>query len=118
MTQEDKKLVLQDLSGRLMYRVKIQCPDLFCPSTMIIEELIAIDRDCINDNGISVEYVKPYLRPISSMTDEEYKIYHELITGMFETGVLNNFEILLDFFNSHHFDFRSLIKKRFSFGST
>ena len=111
MTQEDKKLVLQDLSGRLMYRVKIQCPDLFCSSIMITEELIAIDRDCINDSGISVEYVKPYLRSISSMTDEEYKIYHELIAGMFETGVLNNFEILVDFFNSHHFDFRGLIKK-------
>lgn len=121
MTQEEKKLLLQDLSGRLMYGVKIQRPDLFCPSEMITEELIAIDRDCINDNGIPIEYVKPYLRLMSSMTLEEKEKYHSLCYeeereefefGEWVTRVYYHDTIeSIDWLNTHHFDYRGLIEK-------
>ena len=58
--------------------------------------------------GIPVECVKPYLCPMSSMTeeeenewwqfDEEYTIVDEQIASM-------------DWLNSHHFDYRGLIEK-------
>lgn len=53
--------------------------------------------------------IKPYLFPLSSMTEEQCKEYHELIGGMFGTSALINFEVLEDFFHKNHLDYRGLI---------
>lgn len=111
MTQEDKKLLLKDLSARLPYNCRVFYEYVDDLDGKTYGYSLTLNTWCIDEFIANKAVIKPYLRPISSMTDEEYKIYHELIAGMFETGVLNNFEILLDFFNSHHFDFRGLIKK-------
>lgn len=45
------------------------------------------------------------------MTEEQSKVYHELISGMFGTSALINFEVLEDFFYKNHLDYRGLIEK-------
>ena len=123
MTQEDKELLLKDLSARLLNGV-------FCKLEGVerSQKLTKIDIDDFGETSFSFswknnkgshknEYVcslgqiKPYLRSMDDMTEEEYKIYHELVGGMFGTGILINLPILEDFLNKNHFDYRGLIEK-------
>lgn len=58
-----------------------------------------------NEKG---EYIKPYLRPMSSMTEEEKLMYEGLMIG------IDNISYMLDvtdWLNSHHFDYRGLIER-------
>ena len=66
-------------------------------------------KDCISVDN--VDKIKPYLRPMSSMTEEEKKEYDKLfsIRSQGET-YCENWE-WIDFMNSHHFDYRVLIEK-------
>lgn len=118
MKQEDKELLLKDLCARLPYGVKVAFfnEDL----TYHAEPKTLIQIECINNLGYShlededgnttiIEFVKPYLFPLTSMTAEQSKIYHELIGGMFGTSALINFEVLEDFFHKNHIDYRGLI---------
>ena len=52
------------------------------------------------------------------MTEEQSKVYHELINGMFGTSALINFEVLTDFFNANHLDYRGLIKNGLAIDAT
>ena len=75
MTRENKELLLKDLCARLPYKVKISIPELFTNKKQI-ETLNEIFKGKdglyrINDSGILIEYVKPYLFPLSSMTEEQ-----------------------------------------------
>ena len=102
MTLEDIKLLFLDLCARLPYGVIIEHPELFRPTLKVKEKLEGIDKGRINDCGISVEYVKPYLRPMSSMTEEESKEF----SNMEIVGYSN-----YDWLNAHHFDYRGLIER-------
>ena len=111
MTQEDKELLLKDLCARLPYGVKCKyydwCEDDYDEGTILgfeRKEYIVINGKCSN-----VEEVKPYLFPLSSMTEEQGNEYHELIRGMFGTSALINFEALEEFFHKNHIDYRGLI---------
>jgi hypothetical protein len=123
MTQEEKDLLLKDLPGRLPYGVKVKFK---------VNEVIAIEEKVIYNVDGEYSYItdgksyltldiikaffnnyldeiKPYLFPLSSMTKEQSKIYHELVGGMFGTGVLINLDCLIDFFNRNHLDWKGLI---------
>ena len=114
MTQEDKELLLKDLCSRLPYKVKVNHSN-----TRIPKEILNIDSNGIitvirkiEDNGddivfspCEIEKVKPYLRPISSMTEEEWKEYHNL--RYCDTSNADR----VDFLNAHHLDYRGLIEK-------
>ena len=123
MIQEHKELLLRDLCARLPYGVKVNIPDLVFSSKNNIEVLKEIfcgddgEFRC-NDSGMLIKYVKPYLFPLSSMTEEQSKVYHELIGGMFVTSALINFEILEDFFHKNHLDHRGLIPMGLSIDAT
>ena len=58
--------------------------------------------------------LKPYLRSISSMTEEEESEYN-LIQGLShwtaDDGKMENYAESIDWLNSHHFDYRGLIEK-------
>lgn len=56
---------------------------------------------------IVVDEVKPYLRPLSTMTEEEYKEYEELILNEKDEKI--KFCNSMRFYNSKHFDYRGLI---------
>lgn len=86
MTKEDKELLFKDICGRLPYGVKILCKgwdsDHGCEFTTV-EDLIGIDDRFIYTlwrgerdkhsivEPLSITDYKPYLRPISTMTEEE-----------------------------------------------
>lgn len=119
MTQKDKELLLGDLCSRLPYFTKVQ----------IKNEIVVLDSICdddgyrfnfIGDNkeGVTIEQIKPYLFPISGMTEEqkvEYDKMSELdidytITqikndSLIWTSGLNRFNWLL----KNHFDVYGLI---------
>ena len=118
MTQKDKSLLLKDLCARLPYGLKVKCEKYSFPVTILyggnIDEVKFIETGGIEN----ICAIKPYLFPLSSMTEEQSKVYHELIDGMFGTSALINFEVLTDFFNSNHLDYRGLIKKGLAIDAT
>ena len=125
MIQEDKNLLFKDLCARLPYGTKCivtksrteegQKGDVGRIVRVCLEGV-----DCIDNTVFFSEFgnFKPYLFPLSSMTEEQSKVYHELIKGMFGTSALINFEVLTDFFNSNHLDYRGLIKMGLAIDAT
>jgi hypothetical protein len=127
MTQEDKELLLKDLSTRLPYGVKCKAYDCINYPYNGDGFIIAIGQNYIettysSEEGIfPVGRVLPYLRPMSSMTKEEKKELQEIAVALSYNkddiiigAQINSFRQLdsvLDFFNSHHFDYRGLIEK-------
>ena len=100
MEQEKKELLLKDLSARLFYGVIIE--GLEHPEIMTIKHLAIV-------SVMSTEPYKPYLRPMSSMTEEEKKEYHELCDSYY--GIYFDSIDSIDWLNSNHFDYRGLIPK-------
>lgn len=117
MKQEEKELLLKDLCARLPYGVKCDINDNkpYTLSSISDDSDGTLIRFKEQKNGFNMEVylseVKPYLFPLSSMTEEQSNTYHELIGGMFGTSALINFEILEEFFNKNHLDYRGLIEK-------
>ena len=130
MTQEQKELILKDLCGRLPYGVKIQTPTNCWTSEEGICELKEIFKGDdglfrIGDVGALIEYSKPYLFPLSSMTEEqeeELKNIYYSYNGMFQYAErifdripfskMKYFPYQIEeFFNRNHFDYRGLIPK-------
>ena len=72
MKKEDKELLLQDLSMRLPYGVKCQAHNgtLICVNANNGIAVVQTDRGV---RQVLIVNLKPYLRPMSSMTDEEKK---------------------------------------------
>ena len=129
MTQKDIQLLLKDLSARLTYGVICQVDD--GAAGLNDGKLIEIDisKELVRFN---VDYwwnayiydVKPYLRPMSSMTKDEEKEYNSFIKGIEpfnsdfsaypkEYKFVYEFDIknYIDWLNAHHFDYRGLIEK-------
>ena len=114
----DKELLLKDLCARLPYGVKVNGVFLNYnkdKGKILYEEC---DKEFNYEHLNRYETLKPYLFPLSSMTEEQSKVYHELIKGMFGTSALINFEVLTDFFNSNHLDYRGLIKMGLAIDAT
>ena len=137
MTQENKELLLKDLSARLPYNLYVRVEEFNVPKNEAITEGFVgnylKDNRC-NDydaDGILNELadgcidIKPYLRPMSSMTEEEfveyYNIKYDKVTSRdkwerIDVGKYHNVGIIpideyLDWLNAHHFDYRGLIEK-------
>ena len=123
MTQEQKELLLKDLCARLPYdtvcQVEFKSDGKYESKNMILSGIFKDEAYFTIENGsvYSNDY-KPYLFPLSSMNEEQSKVYHEMIKGMFGTSALINFEVLTDFFNSNHLDYRGLIKKSLALDAT
>lgn len=105
MTREEKQTLLIDLCARLPYGVKCQTKNgigtLISIECSFGEELAYIDfgrseaeEYALNDDDI----VKPYLRSMSSMTEEEYQ--------EFGYDVLRYTTREFDWLNAHQFDYR------------
>ena len=117
MTQEDKELLMRDLSCRIPYGVIVnvyRMPNVKLTSVSWYDEVSVEDSVGL----YPISEVKPYMFPLSSMTEEQSKVYHELINGMFGTSALINFEVLTDFFNANHLDYRGLIAKGLAIDAT
>jgi hypothetical protein len=117
-TQEENELLLVDLSARLPYRVYISPVDCGKAILIGIKDGNPLLWDTIHkkeyDKPWDIEYIKPYLRPMSSMTEEERKEYELLANHCIVTSigfVHLEAQILINWLNAHHFDYRGLIEK-------
>ena len=124
MTQE-KKLLLEDLCNRLSYGVKCNVGEE-TPYT-----LSGIEIDDVNGhlfdfvekkNGLNMQVylseVKPYLFPLSSMTDELKEEYQCLLDNQYSFDANGNIFTLQDFYCKYHIDYRGLIEKGLAIDAT
>lgn len=134
MTQEDKELLLKDLCARLPYGIKFLRESWnyeWDQELSVIEVLEDIDKDgYINRTKVyNVGDIKPYLFPLSSMTEEEFtKLkeysglkYNQLDLASFQNDTYKCLDFYLsevpsyvvikvfDWLNRYHFDYRGLI---------
>ena len=58
---------------------------------------------------------KLFLRPMSSMTEEEKLMYEGLMIGIDNISYMLD---VIDWLNSHHFDYRGLIEKGLAIDAT
>ena len=118
MTQEEKQLLIKDLCARLPYGIMLHQTYSngygkdYCLSDFTSDELSLNEYVLKYADGI-----KPYLRPMSSMTDEELKEFtgfasisqHRFFIG--DSYFWYNTYEEEDWLNEHHFDYRRLIEK-------
>lgn len=120
MTQEDKELLLTDLCARLPYGVNIQYDNGH------IIETRELGLGSLHDFIFNDVAIKPYLRPMSSMTEKEKKEIKALGAEFSSIGSIrfrikedenDGFEYgykwidILDWLNKKGFDYRELIPK-------
>lgn len=121
MTQEQKDLLLKDLCARLPYRVKIYAED-FPKETLagVVDGDIILHCDKYNytyDTPWDIKDIKPYLFPLSSMTEGQKKEYDSIIyhnvelhwERYYDVIDVDWYEELHDFYNKNHLDYRGLI---------
>ena len=138
MIQKEKQLLLKDLCARLPYGVKI----MFSSNGFRWDWEQTLDeiRQCEDGeyaiNGWGIHGIKSYLRPMSSMTEEEREDFYQNVLDMdiedvryendgklplpynqkdkfiwFENIYLDNTFAVIDWLNAHHFDYRGLIER-------
>ncbi len=127
MTQEERDLLFLELSERLRYGVKVQTSLFENPTPIkgITEDECWVYSDEDNYEWVNIEEVKPYLRPLSNMTEEEErelkKIHHQFDKGNFvDAGVFSAddcgctvFEMsnILRYLRSRNFDYCGMIDR-------
>lgn len=148
MTQKDKELLLQDLCARLPYGVK-------CSFGVddAVYEITGINPTCCGASEIQATHVKssingdfrlnsckPYLFPLSSMTEEQTEEIHNLIYQGISESVdetkewlktrkendlrpitltyILSYKLVIDWFCKNHFDYRDLIPKGLAIDAT
>ena len=117
MTQEDKDLLLKDLSGRLPYGVILK---VYHSAKNYINDCGETEDEYLGNliQSIFIEgfiWFRPYLRPMSSMTEEEKNEY----LNTFKKSIIGTDEEdgrvwtvdSIDWLNAHHFDYRGLIER-------
>lgn len=132
MNQEGKQLLIKDLCARSPYGVKATTTSNGWSGVYTVSGYKdgRIYLDCPvydeGDDGWLIESVKPFLRKISSMTEEEEIEFSNIFRKWFdkELFILSeepfweyalsqiNYSIsheLFDWLNAHHFDYRGLI---------
>lgn len=112
MTQEEKSLLLKDLCARLPYHPKghvvnacngAECDEwLTCATFPMFTNVI---NNC-----------RLYLRPMSSMTEEERAEYHSYCDNYYD--IYFDTIASIDWLNAHHFDYRGLIEKNLALDCT
>lgn len=135
MTPEQKELLLKDLCVRLPYFTKVQ----------IKNEIVVLDSICDDDGyhfnfigddreGVNIEEIKPYLFPLSSMTEEQKSYLH--FNTKFRLDICNDLTVkidedynyfytdtsdytsLIDWCNKNHIDYRGLIENGLAIDAT
>lgn len=116
MTQEEKNLLLTDLCARLPYRTVVN----FTLGDISFDKIVSsvdVNGDNVQvytkhgflrcplegDPEIELSQIKPYLRSLESMTEDEEREFEE--TLQYTQYTLESY----DWLNAHHFDYRGLI---------
>ena len=130
MTKEQRELLLKDLCGRLPYGVKLYCTQGtsidrkkgwklvgYQEANIEIKDIFGITvgtqhriiLHCVGpNNNVDIDFindeVKPYLFPLSSMTEEQKTSHNFLKHSAYASPTK-----LIDFYNKNHLDYRGLI---------
>ena len=131
MIPEYKNLVIKDISARVSYGVKFACNENIYTAKGL--DLIVTDEGnweyAVTAKGIApieIDFIKPYLFPLSSMTEEQC---YELVSirsdfqdcwKYIKTPIplsICNFK-QIDWFHRNHFDYRGLIEKGLAIDAT
>ena len=163
MTQEDKELLLKDLCARIPYEVKGKCEiDASYDTSFdtkfqthkfdavvygLKEDLLLVtpliedkdEQEFANEevaDGVDILDFKPYLFPMSSMTDEQcHKFYCRFVENEIDYNDFKKYYFdscswnkvltlisdcgdIIDWFNKNHFDYRGLIEKGLAIDAT
>jgi len=115
MTNEEKKqLLLTAMCGYLPYGLMVDYP--ISDTKRGVERLTGISEDGLVTLDIPSDFpvfdivkdgLVPYLRPMSSMTEEEKNEWVRLRTDVDKYIV--GYEVVVDFYNRNHLDYRGLI---------
>lgn len=92
MTQEQKDLLLKDLCARLPYGVKVEYENETFDVEHVCPMYEEVKLDIPETWTIDVSEVKPYLFPMSNMTDEDYAIYSKIWE---DTGKLRIWKVII-----------------------
>ena len=128
MKQEDKELLFKDLCARIPYKlmVKYAIPNLLISIKNDRDGIKVITEGTYGEHTFDIEDVKPYLRPLTSLTKEERQEIGVVIQkdcpapyGEIKQEGTDNLLMastigatnLIDWFNANHFDYRGLIEK-------
>lgn len=108
MTQKENQLLLKDLCARLPYGLKVKCEKYPFPVTVLYAGNIN-EVKFVETGGIEhICLIKPYLRPMLSMTEKEKEDFGIPFTSEGLVTLADTVECM-DWLNAHHFDFRGLI---------
>ena len=132
MTQSDKELVLKELCARLPYGIVINVGDKDlkldkkhqCIGVLYPEDCSDEFNERHNNASFYIvisgcyygEEIKPYLRPMSSMTEEERKEYNDIVKNTIDfydcpkSDSVCFLSVVIDWLNKHYFDYRGLIQ--------
>lgn len=118
--QKEKELLLNVLKDGLPYGLQLQITDVdgftFNGELLVLSKnwcrlniTDPVKRAKVKNQTIPLNYIyiKPYLRPMSSMTEEEKKEYE----NCYQSDDTTTATLLVDFYNKKHFDYRGLIPK-------
>lgn len=123
MTREEKDLLLKDICSRLLYYTKVYNNHADGNWSILTPVLISNIMNIREDNDL---VIKPYLFPLSSMTEEHKKELENILgstpsfdnmnklfydmwgeSKVYLSGILR----AIEFFNKHHYDYNGLIPK-------
>ena len=125
MEENSKQLLLKDLCARLSYGVKFMCnKNIYTAKGLDL--IVTNEGDweyAITTKGtapIEIDFIKPYLFPLSSMTEEQKMFLKQQnwciaisTSGTVETTIEG-----IDCLNKNHFDYRNLINKNLAIDCT
>lgn len=113
MTQDKKDLLLKDLCARLPYGVIVETPKgkgHVCDINLtIFGTEVGVNINATSRDKFNIEDIKPYLIPLSSMTDKQKEEEKHLKEELYSFDANGNVFTLQDFYNKNHIDFRGLI---------
>ena len=119
MTQEQKELLFKDLCARLISGVKVRYSSYKEFITCTLQSINPVydnvylwsEKACFSP--VSISKIKPYLFPMSSMTEEQKKKWFYTLSSDY-----NITYDTADWCNKNHFDYRNLINKNLAIDCT
>lgn len=130
MNQKDKQLLLRDLCSRLPYGVVLSVGIFSNGDMRYLNQRLDYHKKLLSLIELDGHYyfnghlckhtqftAKPYLRSMSSMTEDERNKYNDIVKNTIDfydcpkSEDVCFFIIPIDWLNAHHFDYRGLIEK-------
>ena len=112
MTKEEKSLLLIDLCSRLPYHCRVFYEYVDDLDNKTYGYSLTLNTWCIDEFNTDKAVVRPYLRPMSSMTEDEANEFETISESLFTNEAPEQiWGEVIDWLNAHHFDHRGLIER-------